>query len=157
MRDIFKILFVLLTLQSLPCGQQAFPVIPRFEFGAYLGQPIGLSAKYWFNSLNAVDIVSAWSFTEDGIFELDADYLLHYFPQLTKGEIPLYVGVGAGFRIGDDWFIGARFPIGAEYIFENFPISVFAEVSPQWQIDPDSKFVVGGGVGIRVTLGRVTP
>ena len=138
-------------------GGMVSPEVPRFEIGPFLGQPIGLIARWWFNPTNAVDVIGAWSFTENGIFELDASYILnYYYPRINTGTLPLYVGVGGGFRIGDDWFIGVRFPVGAIYLFENFPVSVFAEIDPQWQFLPDNGFVIGGGVGIRVTLGSAS-
>ena len=98
-------IFFLVMFSQSSFGQvttsRTLPAVPRYEFGVFLGQPLGLSAKYWFNSINAVDLLAAWSFSDNGIFELDADYLLHYYyPKVSTGTLPLYVGIGAGFRIG---------------------------------------------------------
>lgn len=37
---------------------------PVFEIGALLGEPIGLSMKFWHSTLTATDVAAAWSFTE---------------------------------------------------------------------------------------------
>ncbi len=131
---------------------------PRFEIGALLGEPIGLSLKFWHGTITATDLSAAWSFTENGIFQLHLDFLIHPFNLrvITNGNnFPLYIGAGLAVRIGDDWFLGARVPIGVEYLFNSFPISLFGEVAPQWQFVPDDDFVLSGGVGIRLIFGSI--
>ena len=129
--------------------------IPKFEFGVILGEPLGFSAKLWYTQRTAADIAAAWSFTENGIFEVYADFLVT--PLLLKdGALPLYIGLGPALRIGNDWFLGARLPIGVEYLFPKLPLSIFGEVAPQWQLIPDNKFVLSGGLGIRLTFGSVS-
>ena len=129
--------------------------IPRFEFGVILGEPLGFSAKLWYTQRTAADVAAAWSFTENGIFEVHADYLVSPF-LLKDGTLPLYIGLGPTLRIGNDWFLGARLPIGAQYLFQKLPLSIFGEVAPQWQLIPDNKFVLSGGLGIRLTFGSVS-
>ncbi|NLE02908.1 MAG: hypothetical protein GX640_23820 [Fibrobacter sp.] len=135
---------------------QQFHQFPRFELGIVLGEPSGLSAKWWLSPMSAIDFMAAWSFSEDGIFETNADYLFHFFaPEFNSGILPVYIGPGISIRIGSDWFVGARFPIGIEYIFNRFPITLFGEIAPQWQIFPDDKFIIGGGAGIRLKFGSI--
>ncbi len=130
--------------------------VPAFELGVLLGEPLGLSAKWWHSSIRAWDFGAAWSFTEDGIFEVYTDYLFHIiYPAVESGELPIYLGPGAALRIGDDWYIGPRLAVGIEYVFERLPLSFFGQVVPQYQLIPDNKFVLGGGVGIRLALGSV--
>ena len=100
------LLFILQTnsfsqFDSILDGGMVSPEVPRFEIGPFLGQPIGLIARWWFNPTNAVDVIGAWSFTENGIFELDASYILnYYYPLINTGTLPLYVGVVEGFVWG---------------------------------------------------------
>lgn len=145
----FAVLFI---LAGLPSAQER----PKFEIGALLGEPVGISAKYWYGRRTALDGAAAWSFTEDGVFAVHADYLIHPLTlDYENGTLPLYIGAGPAVRIGDDWFIGGRLPIGAQYLFENVPVSIFGEVAPQWQLLPDNRFVLSGGLGVRLTFGSV--
>jgi hypothetical protein len=107
-----------------------------FELGLYLGEPTGLSAKYWINRKNAIEGIAAWAFSK-GFLVVSADYLLN-FPDVVKIEgetFPLFIGAGAIMRVdmGTDGGIsfGARFPVGALYLF------------------PDTQFLAMGGIGIR--------
>ncbi|NLD99270.1 MAG: hypothetical protein GX640_05300, partial [Fibrobacter sp.] len=123
-----------------------------------LGEPTGLSAKFWHGTITATDLAAAWSFSENGLFELHIDFLLHPFNLRVfgaGGNIPLFIGPGFSARIGDEWFLGIRLPVGIEYIFNSVPFTVFAEVAPQWQFIPDDKFVLSGGAGIRIKFGSV--
>ena len=131
---------------------------PRFEIGALLGEPIGLSLKFWHGTITATDLSAAWSFTENGTLEMHIDFLIHPFNLrvITNGNnFPLYIGAGLAARVGDDWFLGARVPIGVEYLFNSLPLSVFGEVAPQWQFIPADDFVLSGGVGIRLIFGSI--
>ncbi len=49
-----------------------------FGLGVILGEPTGLSGKYWTSSTNAIDGGLAWSFRHAGFFHVHADYLWHY-------------------------------------------------------------------------------
>ncbi|NLG17739.1 MAG: hypothetical protein GX556_10450 [Fibrobacter sp.] len=128
--------------------------IPRFEAGILLGEPLGLSVKLWYNQFSAADASVAWSFTENGVFEVHADYILHFLKfDFENGVLPIYIGLGPALRIGNEWFIGGRLPVGLSYIFDRLPISLFGEIAPQWQLLPGNKFVLSGGAGIRIALG----
>lgn len=157
------VLFASLHLQAqdtLPSPDTTVTVEPppRFEIGVLLGEPMNLSVKYWTSTITAINGAAGWSFTENGLFEAHLDFLLHPFNirVITGGaNFPVYIGPGLGLRIGDDWFLGARLPIGLEYIVNGLPISIFGEVAPQWQFIPDNDFVLSGGIGIRLTFGHV--
>mgnify|MGYP001085367443 CR=1 FL=1 len=125
-----------------------------FELGLYLGEPTGLSAKYWINRQNAIEGIAAWAFSK-GFLVVSADYLLN-FPDIVKIEgetFPLYVGAGAVLRINmggaDPIGIGARFPLGALYVFRGVPLEVSLEIVPGLYLFPDTQFLAMGGIGIR--------
>ena len=154
MKRILSISLLLFTLTTDMYAQAAD--IPLFEIGLLLGEPLGVSAKYWYGERSAIDAAVAWSFTEEGIFEVHADYLLHpLLRTLENGTLPVYIGLGPALRIGEDWFLGGRLPIGVQYLFETFPLSIFGEIAPQWQLLPDNEFVLSGGIGIRLAFGSV--
>lgn len=131
---------------------------PRFEIGVLLGEPVGISAKFWHGTITATDVAAAWSFTENGLFEMYIDFLIHPFNLRifgSGGNFPVYIGAGFAARVGNEWFLGGRVPIGVEYIFNAVPFTLFAEVAPQWQFVPNDKFVLSGGAGIRIKFGSV--
>ncbi|HEX2959732.1 MAG TPA: hypothetical protein VHO70_23045 [Chitinispirillaceae bacterium] len=156
----FTMISLLLFLLS-PCKAQDTILrtpTPRFEIGVVLGEPVGVSAKFWHGTITATDITAAWSFTENGLFEFHIDFLLHLLNLRiigAGGNSPVYIGAGPAVRIGNEWFLGARVPIGVEYIFRVLPIALFGEIAPQWQFIPDNMFVFGGGAGIRFKFGSI--
>ena len=47
--------------------------------GVILGEPTGFTFKTWTSRNTAVDAAAAWSFSENGSFQLHADYLINPF------------------------------------------------------------------------------
>lgn len=155
------ILFICLTALAIPAQGPSeentniyTSEIPDFEMGVIIGEPLGVTLKWWNSRRSAFDIAAAWSFTENGIFEIYANYLFHYL-FLKNDLMPLYVGIGGSFRIDGDSFIGARFPLGVEYFVPGLPLSLYAEAGPIWQFAPRNEAIGMGGVGIRVTFGTL--
>jgi hypothetical protein len=127
--------------------------------GVMVGEPTGLSAKYWVdtNRQYAADLGVAWSLSGDKEFHLHGDYLFHQYSflqeafRIQKGKLPLYFGVGGRvkFRQHRDNKIGIRIPVGASYIFQGAPVDLFAEIVPVVDLAPDTEMDLAGGVGIR--------
>lgn len=123
-----------------------------FELGVLLGEPTGLSAKFWTAWNSALDFGAAWSFGKGGNFHLHADYLFHNFEffDVASGTLPIYAGIGGRVRLeDDDSRAGIRIAVGAEYIFENYPLSLFFEVAPIIDVAPETEASVNGGLGMR--------
>ena len=125
-----------------------------FELGLFLGEPTGVSAKYWINRANAVEGIAAWAFSQ-GFLVAAADYLFN-FPDIVKIEgetFPLYIGAGAIMRVdmgaGGGISIGARFPLGVLYVFRGVPLEISLELVPGLYLFPDTTFLGMGGIGIR--------
>ncbi|MDG5816490.1 hypothetical protein QA601_15440 [Chitinispirillales bacterium ANBcel5] len=145
-RILLSLIFILAVSLSIKAQQ------PTYEIGVILGQPTGLSGKYWAGERTAFDAGASWSFS-DASFELYADILYHYsFIDMDEGVIPLYVGAGAVTFLRDDFAIGARFPFGLSYLFDDIPVSLFAEIAPIVEIIPETGFTLNGGVGARFTF-----
>jgi hypothetical protein len=51
------------------------------EIGIIIGEPTGLSAKFWTGGRTAADFGVAWSFSGSGSIHLHSDYLLHLWLQ----------------------------------------------------------------------------
>jgi hypothetical protein len=126
-----------------------------FELGVYLGQPSGISAKYWINGKNSIDGVAAWGFggAGSGNLVVAADYLFNFIDmvKIETETFPLYVGVGAIMSIdmGGGISLGARVPLGAFYIFRGAPLEISLEVVPGLYLFPATSFSMMGGIGVR--------
>ncbi len=122
-----------------------------FGLGIILGEPTGISLKYWVGSTAAIDGAVAWSFGNNDSLHLHADYLFHKFNlfKVEKGEIPLYYGIGIRVRAEGRTRVGVRFPVGISYIFEKAPLDIFLELAPLLDLVPDTDFRFNGAIGIR--------
>jgi hypothetical protein len=121
--------------------------------GVIIGDPTGLSMKYWLSEETAVDMAAAWSFQDDGYFDLHSDFLFHKFDLIPvdKGELPLYFGVGGRIDVPGhgDTRLGVRIPVGLAYEFGDAPVEVFAEVAPIVDVVPATQLRWNGGIGVR--------
>ncbi len=129
-----------------------------WELGVILGEPTGLSAKYWTSRDNAVDFGAAWSFEGDGQFHFHCDYLFHNYEffKVDQGSFPIYFGIGGRLRLDEDNHedndgvrIGLRLVLGAEYLTDAYPMSVFFEIAPIIDFAPETEADINGGLGIR--------
>ena len=129
------------------------PLERPFEAGAIFGEPTGLSLKYWFSDTMAVDGGLGWSFDDDTDLQVHSDVLWHTFELLpvSKGALAFYFGAGvrAQFRDNRDDVLGIRIPIGVNYLFEEVPVSIFAEVVPVLDVAPDTDGDFMAGIGAR--------
>lgn len=122
-------------------------------FGLQLGEPTGLSLKFWTTRSNAVDAVIGWNLIAEK-FTVQAGYLWH-FPQPTHtGSFALYVGVGGIIGGGSnrntgegEALLGVRVPLGLEYIYRSF--GFYAQLDPRVNLLPGVGLGLGGGIGVR--------
>jgi len=136
------------------------------EFGAgiIIGEPTGLSFKYWLDgdNKNAVDGAIAWSLDNNKFFQIHADYLFHNYRmfKIKKGKLGFYFGGGARIKIRndnndindkdkDDTRLGLRIPFGLDYVFSNVPIDIFLEIVPVMDLIPSTDFNLNASIGTR--------
>jgi hypothetical protein len=121
-------------------------------FGSALGQPIGVTGKYWLNSTTAIDAFAGYHFNSN--FDVHADYLWHTFSSfdVTNGRLPFYAGVGGRINLGNSSDFGMRIPFGLSYLFPTDPIELYAEVSPVIKLLSHIGFDMDGQVGIRIYI-----
>ncbi|MCK9279802.1 MAG: hypothetical protein M0P71_04215 [Melioribacteraceae bacterium] len=147
-KSIFVILLIFLTVSSIIKAQDK-----GFGIGIMLGEPTGLSGKYWLNKINAVDFGLAYSFTGNhNAAALHADYLWHSFDLIKSSEkIPVYYGVGARLRMyeGSDDSFGVRGVVGIEWFSRDVPIDVFFEIAPVFTLIPETDLDFDAAIGIR--------
>lgn len=124
--------------------------------GIILGEPTGLTAKWWQSGTQAYDLAVAWSAGSEDRFHLHANYLIHR-PDLIvveQGKLPLYFGVGARVGIAKESELGIRIPLGIAYHIETHPVEVFFEIVPVFNLIPGTAFDANGGFGVRYSFGK---
>jgi hypothetical protein len=135
----------------------------QLGIGLILGEPTGLSVKYWLDEEHAVDGGVAWSFWDGDGFQLHSDFLWHNFDLLddpggVDGKLPVYLGVGARLKFRDDegrhhddndTVFGIRVPLGVSYLFDGKPIDLFAEIAPILDLTPDIELNFSLALGVR--------
>lgn len=122
-----------------------------FGAGIILGEPTGISAKYWTGNTTAFDGAVAWSFVNEGAFHIHLDYILHNFDLITvpEGRLPFYYGIGGRIKASKDARIGARVPLGLAYLFNDAPVDIFIEVVPLLDLAPKTAFRINAAIGAR--------
>lgn len=151
-----KLIFAaVLTTAAIFAGAMSASAIEIQEsgFGVILGEPIGGSAKLWFDQSRAMDLGIGLS---DGNLAFWGDALWHdwtLLPQLTGGKLGGYLGAGMQIRTGDDTRFGIRTLIGVSFRPTGHPLEVFAEAGPLFRLTQGGDVDAIGGVGLRYMFG----
>lgn len=124
--------------------------------GLMIGEPTGISLKYWQSEATAIDGGLAWSLGQYDAIHLHADHLWHnysVFDDVEEGALPLYYGIGGRLILAEnDSILGVRVPAGINYLFEEAPVGLFLELAPTINLAPETDFDIGGALGVRVYL-----
>lgn len=139
-------IFFLLIFVSITYAQSS-----GIGVGLIVGEPTGISGKYWTGSTTAFDAGLAWSFIDENAFQIHADYIFHNMRLITisDGKLPFYYGIGARLKTASDIQLGVRVPIGLAYLFQNVPIDIFIEVVPILDLIPKTDFQISIALGAR--------
>lgn len=146
MRKVSLIVTLLVLMINLGYG---------FGLGVMLGEPSGLSAKYWMGEQNAIAGGLAWSVgnssSNGGYLHLHGDYLFHRndLIKISNLTLPFYYGIGAGIGFASDFYFGARIPLGIEYFFAGRKFDAFFELVPVVRLLPGFGIGVNGAIGLR--------
>ncbi len=155
---MFLLIFSIELLSQSPRGNQ-------FGFGIILGEPTGVTVKYWFNNENA--LVGNFGTSYFGRPRLDVEYLWH-FDAFNSSIVKMYaapggvLGFGKGndywyewrndrfyYRTGNDIGLGIKGLVGINIIPRRTPIEVFLEVGALVGIAPDFGSQGEAALGIR--------
>jgi hypothetical protein len=129
-----------------PSNMKKFSANKTFGLGLELGEPTGLTGKYFLNDSNALDfglgyIYHSYYYGDDGV-HVYADYLWHPLSLVSAQafELPLYIGVGGRFWDFDYCYqrvcdyggsaFGIRVPFGVAFDFNQVPLDVFISLVP---------------------------
>ena len=162
---IFVLCFLIAISISVSAKEKFSGTDLKFEkvgVGLVLGDPLGISAKLWLNKETAFD--GTLSFGSTRSFYIHSDYLFHNYDLLksekkafskkTAGDIKemdlvFYYGGGAYLAFWNTGSIGlgARLPVGVEYLAD--PFDIFLELVPALSLTPSMGLGVYGGLGVR--------
>lgn len=156
---IIMVILVLLSAKQISAQSRGFGL------GVIIGEPTGLSAKYWTSGNTAFDFGLGFSMGGDRLsnkykyytndnsrVHFHADYLWHSFNAIQSSEnFPLYYGIGARLNSGGNYdaSFGVRGVFGIAWYPHSTPIDLFVELVPVMQITPDVGFGIDAGFGIR--------
>ncbi len=149
-----KQLLLALACLALAGARPAGAAGNRFALGVMVGEPTGVTGKYWLAPARAVDGGASWSMAHEDALELHADYLLHDFSwlEVDHGYLPVYYGVGGRLLMADRNRLGVRLPVGLSYLTDTRRVEFFMEAAPIVDVVPDTDFEMGGGLGVRFLL-----
>lgn len=131
-----------------------------FGLGLILGEPIGLSAKFWLDRGSALQFHLAWDFSDAGI-GIYGDYLFHFDVfDVSDFDLPLYVGGGLSYVTRNPGSrstsnnepssaFGLRLPLGITLLMHSLPLEFFGEIVPGLRLVPTTRFNLDGAVGAR--------
>lgn len=134
-------------------------------FGLVLGEPTGITGKFFLTDALTIDTDLAFSFLDER-FEPTID-LLYHFQNITPSSADVavrpYLGGGAMLAVSgdndddkkrkkkDDDSVkgGVRATGGLSLIFAEIPIELAVDVSPGWWFTGDGDFDVSGAFSVR--------
>ncbi|MEW6506423.1 MAG: hypothetical protein AB1432_01625 [Bacteroidota bacterium] len=144
---ILFIFFILITYRGVN-GQST-----GFGIGLMVGEPTGISGKYWISNENAFDFGLAYSFVQKhSAVSIHADYLYHAFDVIKSDyRLPVYYGFGARIRFvnNSDNSLGARGVVGIAWLNDKLPIDIFFEVVPVFNLIPSTALNLDIALGAR--------
>ena len=147
----FGLLTVFLMLSAWPASAVTSRVGAAQDLGIgfALGQPMGVTAKYWLSTSNAIDASLGYHFNKN--MDMQVNYLWHSFSSfdISQGRLPFYIGAGSRILLGSDSQFGVRMPLGVSYLFSVNPVELFAEIAPVVKLAPKPGLDIDGRLGVR--------
>jgi hypothetical protein len=125
--------------------------------GVKVGEPTGLNAKYWLPSGGAISATLGYSFISDNnSARMSVDYLFIHDASMIKAEATLPVFFGVGIRLNtkehDDSAFGIRGVSGISWWSSQYPVDVFFELAPVFNLIPSTSLDLDVALGIRYFL-----
>lgn len=157
---VMRIVCALVCLLALAGPARAQQEKGVFGAGLIVGEPTGVSVKYYLANDTAVDGALGFSALSQGL-QLHSDFLWHPFILESQETFVLPIYVGLGLRVQnrnergserDQLRIGLRVVGGILFDFTNVPLDVFAEVAPVGDIRTKGTTFgvdINAGAGVR--------
>lgn len=155
----FALTIIMVSICSLDAQVQS-PKGKDFGFGIILGEPTGVTLKYWTQRENAFVFDLGKSYF--GSPRIGVDYLWH-FNAFESNIANLYAGPGGalGFGHGNGfWYedkymdneelrLGVRGVFGVNVLPRNTPLETFFEIGVLMELAPDFNSSIDAALGIR--------
>ena len=143
---LWVIIFVFYTLNgSLLIAEES----GALGVGVIQGDPTGPTLKFWLHPNAAINV--GLGFEKDLL--VYGDLLFHGWNVFSKPQMGKIAGyLGLGFRFEEkknDNDYGLRTVAGIAYWFENYPVEIFLEFAPVFQIAPNNNTGFDSGIGLR--------
>ncbi len=142
------LLFFVLSIATPAASAQSTRSQGQFGVGVQIGNPTGLTTKYYARKQAALVLLGSWNLDKFLLFSS------HIVYEHTIPDSPLLFFIGPGFFLGNrdekskrDIEVGATSTFGLNFFVEHF--EVFLQVTPDLEIWPQRKAFIGGTVGIR--------
>lgn len=124
-----------------------------FGGGIIIGEPTGLSGKYWLDDSRALDFGIASSFVNTyTALSLHGDLIFHNYDVIkSEFRLPVYYGFGLRIHInnkGGNTF-GARGVLGIAWMLNNSPIDIFFEIAPVFNLFTETSLQLDFSIGGR--------
>lgn len=148
-----KVLLTVICILTAGIGQLQAQEAGTVGAGVVLGNPTGITGKFWLDGSKAVDAGIGF----DSDISIYGDYLWHSWkvlPQPAQGKIPVYVGLGA--EIGDSHHhdLGLRAVAGIAYWLPHDPLEIFFDIIPVFHFFHHNGTDLHASIGIRYYFGR---
>ena len=158
---LLKISIILVLL--IVCSAEQYAQSPKskdFGFGIILGEPTGITLKWWMDSDNA--LVADLGKSYFGSPRIGVDYLWH-FNAFESDIANLYAGPGGALGFGkgngfwnddkyehdDELRLGARGVFGVNVVPRKTPLEIFFEIGVLMELAPDFDSAADAALGIR--------
>ena len=176
MRSLISIAIVLVlatTAEARPrphgFGGKRFEANKTFGLGLELGEPFGLTGKYFYTGDKAFDfgIGDVYDYYNYRGLYLYVDHLWHpvSLASAEAFELPFYIGVGGSFWHWEDYrgvyvhgdALAVRVPVGISFDFNDVPLDIFVQLVPTIDLffntpanyDRTLFLFIDGSIGIR--------
>lgn len=140
-------------LLAIVCGLLAHPSQAQRPagdtgLGVQIGEPTGLTLRFYNPGGLTYDALAAWDFSDDFFF-LNI-HGLYEQPLNMEAPFPLVFFYGPGAYVGarnEDVVLGVSGSFGLSLFFA--PFEAFGQLTPRMDLVPDTDFDLGGGIGVR--------
>lgn len=150
MTKLRLILFIVSAL--ILAGNPSFAQKSKVHAGVVIGNPTGLTVKYWLSSINALEGTASWNTAkQENSLHLNITYLFHSFNYLDirNNPVALFYGIGGKMITNKELALGIRGVAGTAYYFSSFPVDISLELAPVFYVAPSSTVDLDAGLGIR--------
>ena len=124
---------IILALFSGLISLSAFAAEGDKGIGILLGNPVGVTGKYWLPDNHAIDAGLGMSWGRHSNLSFHSDYLLQNDAAFYYNDtvaLDFYYGLGARMEFADEIELGARIPLGLVHKYEDSAADMFAEIAP---------------------------